>query len=60
MDQSRHRHVRIFTAWIGHVVRRSPGFLNPWNHLTPDRIFRIAMWHKIKKMRGDRERELVA
>jgi hypothetical protein len=33
---------------------------NPWDHLTPDRIFRIAMRHKIKKVRGDREREFVA
>ena len=60
MDQSRHRHVRIFAARIGHVVRRCPGLLDPWNHLTPDRIFGIFMRHEIKKVRRDREREFVA
>ena len=42
MHQSRHRHVRIFAAGIGHVVRRRPSFLDSRNHLTPDRVIRIG------------------
>src|SRR5438876_4236558 len=41
MDQTRHRHVRIFAAWVSHVVLRCPRFFDPWNDLTPDWIVRI-------------------
>ena len=60
MDQSRHRHVRVFPAWVRHVVGRTPRFLDPRNHLTPDRIVRIFARDQIEKVRRNRERQLVA
>ena len=54
MDQARHRHVRIFAARVGHVVRRRPGFFDPRNHLAPDRIVRIVARDQVEKMRRDR------
>ena len=60
MHQSRHRHVRIFAARIGHVVRRRPRFFDPRNDLTPDRAIRIIALDQIEKMRRDGERELRA
>ena len=60
MDQSRHRHVRIFTARIRHVVGRRPGFLDPRDDLTPDRAVGIIALDQVEKMRRDGERELVA
>ena len=60
MDQPRHRHVRVFPAWVRHVVRRTPRFFDPRNHLTPDRIVRIFARDQIEKVRRNRERELVA
>ena len=60
MHQTRHRHVRIFAARIGHVVGRRPGFFDPRNDLTPDRIIRIVARDQVEKVRRDREGELVA
>src|SRR5438105_5308908 len=61
MHEPWHRHVRIFTTWIGHVVRRRPRFLDPRNDLTPDRIVRISFArNQIEKMGRDGERELIA
>ena len=61
MHQSRHRHVRIFTARIGHVVRRRPGLFDPRDDLAPDRIVRILIARdQVEKMRRDGEREFVA
>ena len=61
MHEPWHRHVRIFTTWIGHVVRRRPRFLDPRNDLTPDRIVRISFSrNQIEKMGRDGERELIA
>src|SRR4029453_13417854 len=59
MPQSRHRHVRILAARIGHVVRGWPGLFDPRNDLTPDRIVRIILRQKVKKGGGYREREFV-
>src|ERR1700693_6304592 len=52
--------MRIFAAWIGHVVRGGPGLFDPRNNLTPDRILRVVARHKVKKVRRDRQREFVA
>ena len=61
MHQSRNRHVRIFAAGIGHIVRRCPSLFNARNDLPPDRIVRIFLARdQIEKMRRDGERELVA
>ena len=60
MDQARHRHVRIFTARVRHVVRRGPGFLDARNDLPPNRAIGIIALDQVEKMRRDGERELVA
>src|SRR5437016_5343510 len=60
MYQSRYRHVRIFAARIGHVVRGCPSLLDPGNDLTPDWILVIVPRHEVKKVWRDREREFVA
>src|SRR4029450_730250 len=60
MYQSGYRHVRIFAARIGHVVRGCPGLLDPRNDLTPDWILGIAPRQEVKKVWRDREREFVA
>ena len=60
MDKPRNRHVRIFAARVGHVVRGCPRLLNAWNHLSPDRIVGIIARDQIEKMRGDRQREFVS
>ena len=60
MHQARHRHVRIFAARIGHIVRRRPGLFDPRNDLTPDRTIRIIALDQVEKMRRDRESELGA
>src|SRR4030095_4627330 len=60
MHQARHRHARILSAGIGHVVGRCPGFFNAWNDLTPDRIVRIFLAREeIEKVRRDGEREFI-
>ncbi len=60
MYQSRYRHVRIFAARIGHVVRGCPGLLDPRNDLTPDWILGIVLRHEVKKVWRNRERQFVA
>ena len=61
MHQARHRHVRIFAAWIGHVVRRCPRFFDSGNDLAPNRIVRIfSAGNQIEKMRRHGKREFVA
>src|SRR5438132_5755435 len=61
MHQSRHRHVRILTTGIGHVVRGGPSLFNTRNDLPPDWIVWIFVArNEIKKMRSDGEREFVA
>ena len=61
MHQTGHRHVRIFAAWIGHIVRRCPRFFDARNDLTPDRIARIFFSRdQIKKVRCDSERKFIA
>ena len=63
MDQSRHRHVRIFAARIDHVVRRRPGLFDPRNDLAPDRVVGPAIAgtrEEIEEMRSNGEGELVA
>jgi hypothetical protein len=60
MNQPRHGHVRIFPAWVSHVVGRTPRFLDPRDHLTPNRIVRIFARDQIEKVRRNRQRELVA
>src|SRR5438552_7652292 len=60
MDQTRHRHVRIFAAWVSHVVMRCPGLFDPWNDLTPDWIVWIVSRDEVEKVRRDGEGELVA
>ena len=60
MDQTRHRHVRIFAARVRHVVRRRPRFFDPRNDLAPDRIVRIIPRDQVEKVRGNRERQFIA
>ena len=60
MHQTRHRHVRIFAARVGHVVRGCPRLLDARNHLSPDWIIGIIARDQVEKMRGDRQREFVA
>ena len=60
MHQSRHRHVRILAAGIGHVVRRRPRLFDPRNDLAPNRAIRIVALDQVEKMRRDGERELGA
>jgi hypothetical protein len=60
MNQTRHRHVRIFAAWVSHVVGRRPGFLDPRHDLAPDRIVRIITRNQVEEMRRNGEREFVA
>ncbi len=59
MDQTRHRHMRVFAAWVSHVVLRCPRFFDPWNDLTPDWIVRIVPRDEVEKVRRDGESELV-
>jgi hypothetical protein len=59
MDESRHRHVRIFAAWIRHVVRRRPGLLDARNYLTSDRVIRVFSRQEIKKVWRNGQREFV-
>ena len=59
VHESRHGHVRILTAGVEHFLGIIEGFLDPRNHLTPDRTIRVGGMHEIEEMRGDREGELV-
>src|SRR5205814_8275993 len=59
MDQTRHRHMRVFAARVSHVVLRCPRFFDPRNDLTPDWIVRIVPRDEIEKVRRDGEGELV-
>src|SRR6266851_5679514 len=59
MHQPRHRHVRIFTTRISHVVRRRPCFFDPRNDLTPNRIAGIIPWNQVEKVWRNGEREFV-
>src|SRR5207248_9589827 len=59
MDQTRQRHMRVFAAWVSHVVLRCPRFFDPWNDLTPDWIVRIIPRDEVEKVRRDGEGELV-
>jgi hypothetical protein len=52
--------MRIFPAWVSHVVGRTPRFLDPRDHLTPDWIVRIFSWDQIEKVRRNREGEFIA
>ena len=58
MHQPRHRHVRILTARVRHVVRRRPGFLDPRDDLAPDRTIRIIAFDQVEKMWRHRQGEL--
>src|SRR5260370_3364684 len=61
MHQSWDRHMRIFAARIGHVVRGRPSLFDTRNYLTPDRIVRILLPRdQVEKMRSHREGEFVA
>src|SRR5260370_8830228 len=60
MHQSWDRHMRIFAARIGHVVRGRPSLFDTRNYLTPDRIVRILLPRdQVEKMRSHREGEFV-
>ena len=41
MNQARNGHMRIFTAWVSHVVWGRPTLFDARNDLAPDRIVRI-------------------
>ena len=61
MHQPRNRHVRIFAAGIGHVVRRRPGFFDSRDDLSPNRIVRtFAARDQIEKVRRDCERQFIS
>jgi hypothetical protein len=52
--------VRVLPARIGHVVRRGPGFLDPWDDLAPNRAIGVVSLDQVKKMGRDGESELGA
>ncbi len=54
MHQTRHRHVRILTAGIGHIVRRRPRLFDPRDDLAANRAIRIVALDQVEKMRRDR------
>ena len=58
MHQSRYRHMGIFATRVGHVVRRSPGFLDPRDDLAPDRAIRVIALDQVEKVRSDGQSEL--
>src|SRR5205085_9471676 len=60
MNQARHRHVRIFSARVDHVVGRGPRFLDPRNDLAPDWVVGIIARNQVDELGRDGERELVA
>src|SRR5205823_13392376 len=53
MDQTRHRHMRVFAARVSHVVLRCPRFFDPRNDLTPAWIVRIVTRDEFEKVRRD-------
>src|ERR1051325_4582587 len=60
MDQPWHWHMRILTARISHVIRRTISLLDPRYHLAPDRIIWIFVRNQIEKMWRDCECKLVS
>src|SRR5881394_3620914 len=52
--------MRIFAAWVRHIVRGRPRFFDPRNHLTTDRVLWVAARDQVEKVRRDRQREFVA
>jgi hypothetical protein len=60
MHQPRHRHVRVLTARVGHVVRRRPALLHTRDNLPANRAVRIVPLDQIEKVRRDRQREFRA
>ena len=52
--------MRIFTARVGHVVRRRPSLLDSRNDLTPDRIIRIVCGQQVEKVWSNGQREFIA
>ena|ERR1700730_1110388 len=53
-------HVRVFAARVRHLDRRSIRFFQPRDNLSTNRAVRVFRVNQVKKMGGDRKRELVA
>ena len=60
VDQSRHGHVAILAARVGHLEGRDVRFLQLRHDLPADRAVRVVALDEIEKMRRDGQRQLAA
>ena len=59
MHESRHRHVTILTAWVGHFSNGNRSLSHMGNHLTTDWTAGMIPLDQIEVVGGDCQRELV-